>query len=149
MCHLHRGGQEDNKGHLVMQDMLDGIPPELHQEVVHQRRLSSGATTSTRRRDAAPETVAVPRLQLPKRRAAEGPVMLVRKGNGSQVSPWPSALLMRPDMRPTAYSSQAMPAQMFHHVPRWALSSLRLDGTYTALFLWQEIGYAPLLGHGL
>jgi hypothetical protein len=75
--------------------------------------------------------------------------MLVRKGNGSQVSAWPSALFMRPDMRPTAYSSQEVPASMLNHVSCWALSSLHLDGTNTALFLWQKIGYAPLLRHRL
>lgn len=75
--------------------------------------------------------------------------MLVREGNGSQVSPWSSALLMWPDMRPTACPTQEVPPSMLIDVPRWPLLALHLDGTYTALFLWQQLGHASLLGHRL
>ena len=132
-----------------MQDMLDRLPPDLHQEVVHQRRLRRSSTAGTRRRTATPAPMALPRLQLPKGRAAQGPFVLVREGDGSKITPWSATLLLRSDMCPAAASTQEVPASLPCHLSRRALLSVFSDGTYPALLLRSKLPYPPLSRHRL
>ena len=144
MCHLHRRSPPNNKGHLVVQDMLDRLPLELHQEVVYKRRLRSSPTTSTRWRTAAPTPMALPWLQLPQGRAAQGPFVLVRERDGSKITPWFATLFLRSDVHPIATFAQEMPASLSRHLPRWALLSMYTNGTYPTLFLRSKLRNPPL-----
>jgi hypothetical protein len=78
MPHLHKRGAKELEG-VGLSHMLDCIPLDLHQEVVHEPRLNRGSTKCARR-SATTEAVALPGLQLTKGRPTQELHLLVWKG---------------------------------------------------------------------
>lgn len=84
------------------------------------------------------------RMQLPQRRAPESTLVLVREGDGPQVTSRPAAIFLWANLCATTSSAQKVPSPLFVDVPCRSLLSLLVDGTHATLLLWEELGYASL-----
>ena len=129
---------------MVVQNMLDRVPPGLHQEVVNKRGFGCSATADSRWGDASSEAVALPRLQPTKGHSTQELPLLVREGAGSALNTRSTTILVWPDLLTTPTSPQALSTPLRLDVSCRPLSSVWLDGSHATLLLWEEVHHSPL-----
>ena len=109
---MHRRGSENLQGGVVVQNLLDCVPPGLHKEVVHQRGLRSRSSAGARRRIAPAPAMAVPGLQPPQGRAPQVILVLVREGRRAAIPAWATALLLWADLVSSSTGQNAVRVQL-------------------------------------
>jgi hypothetical protein len=134
---------------VVVSDMLDRLPPGLHQEMVDERGLRRCSPTGPGRRAAPAEAVALSWVQSAKGCAAQELPLLVREGARSQGAARLAAVLVWPDMCSTPGPAQELSPSLSGDLSRRPLSTLQPAGTDQALLLRQEVSDKTLRRHGL